>query len=61
MKEHGLKITQSTRVQENPSENELLVADEGKKHLQGEGSVKGKKKVDAQILIQLERTEDGSE
>ena len=60
IKEHGQTITQTTRVREKPAEDELPVVNEGKKYLQGEGSVKGNKKVDAQIVIRLERTGDGS-
>lgn len=60
LKEHGQTITQTTRIQDKPAEDELPVANKQKKHLQGEGYVKGKKKVDAQIVMQLERTGDGS-
>jgi hypothetical protein len=60
IKEHGQAITQTTRVQEKHAENKLPADDEERKHLQGEGCVKGKKKVGAQIVIQLEKTGDGN-
>ena len=60
IKEHGQTITQTTQVQEKPAEDELPVDDVGKKHLQGEGYEKKTKKVDAQIVIRLEISGDGS-
>ena len=53
IEENGGSIRQSTRIQEKHSVKEAL-AEEPKKHLQGEGYEKPKKKVEAQIVIQLE-------
>lgn len=55
--EHGKTVNQITQVREKAVETEIPVNDEGRKHLQGEGTVK-KKKVDAQIVIRLERSEN---
>jgi Alba len=57
IKEHGQAVDQITGVQEKPTETETPVSEEGRKHLQGEGEVKARKKVDAQIIIRLERSE----
>ena len=59
IKEHGQMITQTTQVQEKSAETELPMNEVEKKHLQDEGYEKGKKRVEAQLVIRLERG-DGS-
>lgn len=56
--EHGKTVNQITQVREKALETEIPVNDEGRKHFQGEGTVKEEKKVDAQIVIRLERCEN---
>ena len=60
IREHGMMLNQLTRVQDKPVGTDVFVGEEGRKHLQGEGSVKTTKKVDAQIIIRLERGENPS-
>ena len=57
--EHGGKIKQSTTIQEKPSLSEAPTSGPGQMHLQGEGFERAKKQLDAQILIQLERGDNG--
>jgi hypothetical protein len=53
--EHGGIIHHTTRVQEKPSPAEVPTDNVERKHLQGEGYEKPKKKVDAQIVMRMER------
>lgn len=52
--EHGGKVIQTTRVQEQPDEDVATEEQQPKTHLQGEGYKKPRKKVNAQIIIVLE-------
>ena len=52
-------ITQTTQVQEKSAETEIPMNEVEKKHLQDEGYEKGKKRVEAQLVIRLE-SGDGS-
>jgi Alba len=56
IKDHGQTINQSTQVQEKSAETVVPEHDPGKKHLQGEGHEKPKKKREAQIIIRLDRS-----
>ena len=58
--EHGKAVKQTTGVQEKPVLKEEVDKDTTKTHLQGEGYEKPKKKVDAQLVIRLERSVEGS-
>jgi|SRR5271170_279210 len=58
--EHGKAVRQTTEVQENLDLKEEGDEDITKTHLQGEGYEKPKKKVDAQLVILLERSVEGS-
>jgi hypothetical protein len=58
--EHGKAVKQTTGVQEKPVLKEEVDEDTTKTHLQGEGYEKPKKKVDAQLVIRLERSVEGS-
>jgi hypothetical protein len=53
--EHGGKIKQSTTVQERSTAPDTPISDPEQKYLKGEGFEKTKKRLDAQIVIQLER------
>lgn len=59
---HGKAVNQTNGVQEKQELEEQTQADEcpAKTHLQGEGYEKPKKKVDAQLVIRLERSVEGS-
>ena len=54
--ENGGIIHQTTRVQEKPPTVETPTDGVERKHLQGEGYEKVKKKVAAQIIIRMEKT-----
>jgi hypothetical protein len=58
--EHGKAVDQTTGVQEKPLLTEEVDKDTPKTHLQGEGYEKPKKKVDAQLVIRLERSVGGN-
>jgi hypothetical protein len=54
--ENGGIIHQTTRVQEKPPSIEIPTEGVDRKHLQGEGYEKVKKKVAAQIIIRMEKS-----
>ena len=58
--ERGETIHQTTRVHEKPITTEVGMGSEGT-HLQGEGYLKPIKKLDAQIIIRLEKSRDVKE
>lgn len=60
IQEHRTTVSQSTKVIEKPTMNEVPTDDETRKHLQGEGYEKPKKRRDAQLVIQLERYDDSN-
>lgn len=57
---HGKAVNQTSGVQEKPELDEQADESAAKTHLQGEGYEKPKKKVDAQLVIRLERSVEGS-
>ena len=57
---HGKAVNQINGVQEKPELEEQADECTAKTHLQGEGYEKPKKKVDAQLVVRLERSVEGN-
>lgn len=54
--EHSGTVHQTTRVQEKPTAAKVAIDGPERTHLQGEGYEKQKKKVDAQIIIRMDKS-----